>query len=72
MTTQSSPSLYDRLDGVYNIATVMDDFIDRIMQQTLDKSAVPLAEQAEIKAIIASTLRRRRLSSTVASAQFVL
>jgi hypothetical protein len=51
---------------------VVDDFIDRIMQQTLDKSAVPLAEQAEIKAIIASTLRRRRLSSTVASAQFVL
>jgi len=31
MTTQSSPSLYDRLGGVYNIATVMDDFIDRIM-----------------------------------------
>jgi hypothetical protein len=34
---------------------VVDDFIDRIMQQTLDKSAVMLAEQAEIKAIIAST-----------------
>ena len=31
MTTQSSPSLYDRLGGVYGIATVMDDFIDRIM-----------------------------------------
>jgi len=25
------PSLYDRLGGVYNIATVVDDFIDRIM-----------------------------------------
>jgi hypothetical protein len=25
------PSLYDRLGGVYNIATVIDDFIDRIM-----------------------------------------
>lgn len=24
-------SLYDRLGGVYNIATVVDDFIDRIM-----------------------------------------
>jgi len=23
------PSLYDRLGGVYNIATVVDDFIDR-------------------------------------------
>jgi hypothetical protein len=31
MTTQDSPSLYDRLRGVYSIATVMDDFIDRIM-----------------------------------------
>jgi hemoglobin len=116
------PALYDRLGGVYSIATVMDDFIDRIMvdprlnanprvveahhrvspagfkylvtemvcwatggpqkytgrsmkdshqhlmitateweaflddlQQTLDKFAVPQAEQAEIKAIIAST-----------------
>lgn len=26
-----SPSLYDRLGGVYNIAVVVDDFIDRIM-----------------------------------------
>jgi hemoglobin len=25
------PALYDRLGGVYNIATVVDDFIDRIM-----------------------------------------
>jgi len=25
------PSLYDRLGGVYNVATVVDDFIDRIM-----------------------------------------
>ena len=25
------PSLYDRLCGVYSIATVVDDFIDRIM-----------------------------------------
>jgi hemoglobin len=122
MATQDSPSLYERLGGVYSIATVMDDFIDRIMidprlnanpkvdeahhrvspagfkylvtemvcwatggpqkytgrsmkdshqnlmitateweaflddlQQTLDKFAVPQAEQAEIKAIVAST-----------------
>ena len=115
-------SLYERLGGVYSIATVIDDFIDRIMvdprlnanprvdeahhrvppagfkylvtemlcwaaggpqkytgrsmkdshndlmitaaeweaflddlQQTLDKFAVPQAEQAEIKAIIDST-----------------
>jgi hemoglobin len=31
MITQDSPSLYDRLGGVYSIASVMDDFIDRIM-----------------------------------------
>ena len=122
MATQDSHSLYERLGGVYSIATVIDDFIDRIMvdlrlnvnprvdeahhrvppagfkylvtemlcwaaggpqsytgrsmkemhkdlmitaaeweaflddlQQTLDKFAVPQAEQAEIKAIIDST-----------------
>ena len=31
MATQESPSLYERLGGAYNIATVVDDFIDRIM-----------------------------------------
>jgi hemoglobin len=31
MATQASPSLYDRLGGIYSIATVMDDFIDRVM-----------------------------------------
>lgn len=31
MQEQNRPSLYDRLGGVYNIATVVDDFIDRIM-----------------------------------------
>ena len=122
MATQDSPSLYERFGGVYSIATMIDDFIERIMidprlnanprvdeahhrvppaglkylvtemlcwasggpqkytgrsmkeshqdlmitaveweaflddlQQTLDKFAVPLAEQAEIKAIIDST-----------------
>jgi hemoglobin len=122
MATHDSPSLYERLGGVYSIATVVDDFINRIMvdprlnanprvdeahhrvsppgfkylvtemvcwaaggpqtytgrsmkdshqdlmitaaewdaflddlQQTLDKFAVPQAEQAEIKAIIDST-----------------
>jgi hemoglobin len=122
MTSTGSPSLYERLGGVYSIATVIDDFIDRIMtdprlnanplvneahhrvppagfkylvtemvcwatggpqkysgksmaeshshlkitaneweaflddfQQTLDKFAVPAAEQAELKAIVNST-----------------
>jgi hemoglobin len=31
MQAPEAPSLYDRLGGVYNIATVVDDFIDRIM-----------------------------------------
>jgi hemoglobin len=31
MQAPEAPSLYDRLGGVYNIATVIDDFIDRIM-----------------------------------------
>jgi hemoglobin len=31
MQTVPLPTLYDRLGGVYNIATVVDDFIDRIM-----------------------------------------
>jgi len=122
MATQDARSLYERLGGIYSIATVVDDFIDRIMvdprlnanpkvdeahhrvsppgfkylvtemvcwatggpqkytgrsmkeshqhlgittteweaflddlQQTLDKFVVPAAEQAEIKAIDAST-----------------
>ncbi len=31
MPQQEAPSLYDWLGGVYNIAVVVDDFIDRIM-----------------------------------------
>jgi hemoglobin len=31
MTPAEKRSLYDRLGGVYSIATVVDDFIDRIM-----------------------------------------
>jgi len=31
MATEGASSLYDRLGGVYSIATVIDDFIDRIM-----------------------------------------
>ncbi|SRR6266511_3070571 len=122
MANDSKPTLYERLGGVYNIATVVDDLIDRIMvdarlnanplvdeahhrvspagfkylvtemvcwasggpqrysgrsmreshqhlkitpaeweaflddfQQTLDEFAVPQAEQAELKTIVAST-----------------
>ena len=31
MQSQEQVALYDRLGGIYNIATVVDDFIDRIM-----------------------------------------
>ena len=31
MTADTTPALYDRLGGVYSIASVVDDFIDRIM-----------------------------------------
>src|SRR5215469_1497565 len=31
MATAGDPSLYERLGGVYSIASVVDDFIDRIM-----------------------------------------
>lgn len=31
MAIQNKPSLYERLEGVYSIATVVDDFINRIM-----------------------------------------
>jgi hemoglobin len=31
MQGQVEPTLYDRLGGVYNIATVVDDLIDRVM-----------------------------------------
>ncbi len=31
MQAQEKSALYDRLGGIYSIATVIDDFIDRIM-----------------------------------------
>src|SRR5947209_9887066 len=31
MQAHAQRSLYDRLGGIYNIATVVDDFIDRVM-----------------------------------------
>jgi hemoglobin len=37
------PSLYERLGGVYSIATVVDDFINRIM---IDPKLNPLVDEA--------------------------
>jgi hypothetical protein len=43
MTMQ--PSLYDRLGGVYSIATVVDDLIDRVMANPR-LNANPLVDEA--------------------------
>jgi hemoglobin len=45
MQSPEKPSLYDRLGGVYSIATVVDDFIDRVMTDPR-LNANPLVEEA--------------------------
>lgn len=45
MTNVPFPSLYERLGGVYAIAAVVDDFIDRIMEDTR-LNANPLVDEA--------------------------
>ena len=47
MSTQQKPqpTLYERLGGVYSIATVMDDFIDRVMADPR-LNANPLVDEA--------------------------
>jgi hemoglobin len=45
MGTAEKASLYDRLGGVYSIATVVDDFIDRIMVDPR-LNANPLVDEA--------------------------
>jgi hypothetical protein len=50
------PSLYDRLGGVYNIATVVDDLIDRVMTDSR-LNANPRVDEA-------TTGSRRRDSSS--------
>ena len=43
--TPEKPSLYDRLGGVYSIATVVDDLIDRVMNDPR-LNANPLVDEA--------------------------
>lgn len=45
MAKQDQPSLYERLGGAYSIATVVDDFIDRIMVDPR-LNANPLVDEA--------------------------
>ena len=48
MATQDSPNLYERLGGVYIIATVVDDLIDRVMADPR-LNANPLVDDAHHK-----------------------
>jgi hypothetical protein len=41
----SNPTLYDRLGGVYSIAAVVDDFIDRVMHNPV-LNANPAVDEA--------------------------
>ena len=45
MQPAEKPSLYDRLGGVYSIATVVDDFVNRIMVDPR-LNANPLVDEA--------------------------
>jgi hemoglobin len=45
MQSAEKPSLYERLGGVYSIATVVDDFIDRVMADPR-LNANPLVDEA--------------------------
>lgn len=45
MQAQVASTLYDRLGRIYNIATVVDDFIDRIMADPRLNSN-PLVDEA--------------------------
>src|SRR5947208_17193672 len=45
MQAPAKPALYDRLGGVYNIATVVDDLIDRVMVDPR-LNANPLVDEA--------------------------
>jgi len=45
---QPQPSLYERLGGIYNIAVVIDDFIDRVMADAR-LNANPAVDEAHHK-----------------------
>jgi hemoglobin len=48
MSSQNQPSLYERLGGVYSIATVVDDFVDRVMSDAR-LNANPAVDEAHHK-----------------------
>ena len=56
MSTDDARALYDRLGGVYTIAVVVDDFIDRVMNDDRLNANPRVARR--------TTASRRRASST--------
>jgi hypothetical protein len=52
---QPQPHLYDRLGGIYSIAVVVDDFIDRIMADAR-LNANPAVNEAHHKVAPASSI----------------
>jgi hemoglobin len=48
MSSPTQPTLYERLGGVYSIATVVDDFIDRVMSDAR-LNANPAVDEAHHK-----------------------
>ena len=44
-STTDKPTLYERLGGVYSIAAVVDDFIDRVMNNPI-LNANPAVDEA--------------------------
>jgi hemoglobin len=48
MVSETQPTLYERLGGVYSIATVVDDFIDRVMSDAR-LNANPAVDEAHHK-----------------------
>ncbi len=47
-TQETQPTLYERLGGVYSIATVVDDFVDRVMADAR-LNANPAVDEAHHK-----------------------
>ena len=48
MTNDIQPTLYERLGGIYSIATVVDDFVDRVMADAR-LNANPAVDEAHHK-----------------------
>ena len=59
----TKPSLYDRLGGVYSIAAVLDDFIDRVMHNPI-LNANPAVDEAHHRVSAAQKYTGRAMSES--------